>query len=114
MIPFKHVGLAMATAISAWVNVGFLYWILRGRGHFKADPKFKRNAFKILITSLVMGAGIFVVLSNLSPLFLGGSLDKALGLMILVLSGLVIYGFVIRIMGVFKFQQLKELFKTKT
>jgi putative peptidoglycan lipid II flippase len=37
--PFGHVGLALSTALSAWVNVGLLYWTLRRRDISRPTPR---------------------------------------------------------------------------
>ena len=114
MIPFKHVGLAMATAISAWVNVGFLYFILNRRGHFFADKKLTNNAVLIIAASLIMGVGIWFISGQIDYFFQDGTWGKILGISILVVSGLLIYGALTKIFGIVRFGQLKTLFKVKS
>ena len=42
MGPLLHVGIALATAISAWINVGLLLLVLRRRGHLRLDARLRR------------------------------------------------------------------------
>ena len=42
---FSHVGIALATAISAWVNVFLLSICLRARRQFTVDTKLKKTRF---------------------------------------------------------------------
>jgi putative peptidoglycan lipid II flippase len=51
---FAHVGLAISTALSAWVNAGLLYWTLRRRGHFHVDARLARTAIRLVAATLVM------------------------------------------------------------
>ncbi|MEI7607335.1 MAG: murein biosynthesis integral membrane protein MurJ [Rhodospirillaceae bacterium] len=55
MAPLAQVGLALATSVSAWVNVVLLSWALNRRGFLKLDDRLKRRAPRILGATLVMG-----------------------------------------------------------
>ncbi len=54
--PLAHVGLALSTAISAWVNVLLLWWTLRRRGHFTIDARLARSAIRLVAATLAMTA----------------------------------------------------------
>ena len=60
--PFAHVGLAISTAISAWVNAGLLYWTLRRRGQFTADARLISTALRLLAATAVMT--VFLLIAN--------------------------------------------------
>ncbi|TVV72584.1 murein biosynthesis integral membrane protein MurJ [Sphingomonas solaris] len=62
--PLAHVGLAVSTAISAWVNVGLLYLTLRRRDHFAADARLKARTLRLGAATLAMAA----LLLALNPL----------------------------------------------
>ncbi|MEM8799967.1 MAG: murein biosynthesis integral membrane protein MurJ [Pseudomonadota bacterium] len=50
-----HVGLALATAISAWVNAGALMFVAFRRGEFRPDIRFFRT-----IAALVLSVGVMI------------------------------------------------------
>jgi putative peptidoglycan lipid II flippase len=61
MFPLKHGGLALATSISSAVNVIILGMILRRRiGRF-LDREFYRSVLKVIASSLVMWAVLFLI-----------------------------------------------------
>jgi putative peptidoglycan lipid II flippase len=87
------VGIALASALSAWLNVGLLYRLVRKNGWFQADARLKFRLPRILISSLVMGAVAYGVatLADGSH-FLGKALalTLAIGAAMLVYAGLVL------------------------
>ncbi|MEI6419519.1 MAG: murein biosynthesis integral membrane protein MurJ, partial [Sphingomonadales bacterium] len=52
--PFRHVGIALGTALAAWVNVGVLWWLLRQRGYFAADARLRRALPRFGLATLAM------------------------------------------------------------
>ena len=50
----REMGIASATAISAWINTFLLFLLLRYRGLLKLDSQLIRNSFKIIISMIVM------------------------------------------------------------
>ena len=114
MIPLKHVGLALATAIAAWVNVGFLYFILRKRGHLQTDLQLIKNTGKILLASIIMGALLWALSNFILPSLEEGTLSKIMEIGILVTTGLVFYGILVQVFGIIQYSQLKELFKLRS
>jgi len=56
MGPLGHVGIATATAVSAWLNAGLLAFTLHRRGHFRLDARMKHRAPRIAAAALGMAA----------------------------------------------------------
>ncbi len=56
---FNHVGLAISTSISAWVNSVFLWSILQKRGIFSFERTTLVNAFKVLLASIIMAGAVY-------------------------------------------------------
>ena len=54
-------GIATATTISAWVNAGTLFALLRGRGQVTLLAHTKRNSLLALLIALVMGASVWAL-----------------------------------------------------
>ncbi len=86
---FGHVGIAIATAISAWVNVALL---VRGlRGFWKPDSKTLLRLPRMLLAALLMGAALWGMHQMTGNWFEGGTLFRALGLAMLILAGVAVY-----------------------
>ncbi len=59
MGPMGHVGIATATAISAWLNAGLLAFVLHRRGHLTFDARFSARAPRIAVAAVAMAALLF-------------------------------------------------------
>ncbi len=62
--PLRHVGLAVSTALSCWLNAALLYRTLHRRGLLALDGRLKRSAARLALATLAMSA----VLVLLDPL----------------------------------------------
>ncbi len=58
---FGHVGIAIATSVSAWVNAWMLGATLTRREVWKMDAQGRRNLPRILLAALVMGAAVLAL-----------------------------------------------------
>jgi putative peptidoglycan lipid II flippase len=52
-------GLALGTAIGAWVNVGVLTWYSRRRGFLKIEPVLSRAVVPVILAALAAGFGAY-------------------------------------------------------
>ena len=86
-----HVGIALATAISAWVNAGLLGFILRRRGHYGMDDRLKRRLPRIVFAAAVMAAGLAVAMDLLGDALAGPVGERILALGALVFGGIALY-----------------------
>ena len=110
---FAHVGLAMATAISAWLNVAMLSGGLIRRGHFSFDGKILVKIFKYVIASVVMGGVVWLVSGQMTEMFSGELTEKTLALLALILVGIGCYLTMIVITGAVKPQELMAVLRRK-
>jgi len=110
---YAHVGLAMATAISAWFNVALLAGGLIRRGHFSLELSAAMRMVKYIFSSAVMGFVVWHAAQALAPMLAGGTVDKILGIILLVLSGIGSYLIMILITGALKPGELKGLLRRK-
>ncbi|RMF12039.1 MAG: murein biosynthesis integral membrane protein MurJ [Alphaproteobacteria bacterium] len=92
MIPLAHVGLALATAISAWVNAALLYHGLVKRDCLKSDDRLKRRLVRTLAAVALMVGVIWGGRALLEPYFSATTPEKVLALVVLVAAGLLSYG----------------------
>ncbi len=58
MGPLGHVGVALATALAAWVNAGLLGWLLLRRRAYVIDRRTWRRVPRILVAAAAMGAAV--------------------------------------------------------
>ncbi len=77
---FGVVGLALAGAIGAWVNIALLSAILAKRGFFTPPVRVVGRLFRIAIAAALMGAALWYLMSHIEPWFVGSILGKALGI----------------------------------
>ena len=61
MRTFQHVGLALATSISAWLNTILLLVFLKKKELFKTSPNLIKMIGKVALCSLLMGGAVFFI-----------------------------------------------------
>lgn len=93
MIPLGHVGIALATTISAWLGALILGFKLKQRGYIKINKICRNRIIKTVISSLIMA--VYLVLIQVM-LYLGKEnwFDELI-IRIIVLLGLIITGFLV-------------------
>jgi putative peptidoglycan lipid II flippase len=109
ILPLKHVGPPLATALASTVNVWMLYHTLKKRGHFEADKRLRRRVPRLALASLLMGVTLFFVAPLVSPYLTGSILRRAGGLLALVTAGGVVYGIACFLTGAFVLEDVKLL-----
>ncbi len=108
-----HVGLALATALAAWLNVALLSWALRGRGFLHLDSRLKRRLPRIAAASVAMGAVLWVAQGALMPWFDLAIPMRAAGLVLLVSAGLIVYAGLALALGAFERAELAALLRRR-
>lgn len=89
--PFRHVGIAIATSLSAWTNLGVLYYILRRRAHFHTDGALRHSLPRMAGAAALMAAILFAVVPVILPYASGAFGARAVALGALVGVGGVTY-----------------------
>jgi len=106
MGPFLHVGMAMATSLSSWCHVLLLFLSLRKRAAIVISPKLISLTLRVLLVSIVMGAGIWLLEKGLTP---PQTLIKEIWhLGLTVGSGLGLFFFFGHWLGAFDINQLRQ------
>lgn len=108
---FGHVGIAAATAVSAWVNVALL--VLGLRDFWKPDPATLRRLPKMLGAALLMGVVLWGLHGLIADWFTGAFAMKALGLALLVGTGLAVYAIAALALKAISLRALKAGFKNQ-
>src|SRR5215831_12950387 len=105
-------GIAIASMLSGWVNVGLLIATLKRRDGFKPDQTFRRRFAGICAASAVMGGVVFILVKLLDPWFAPTSGLPAQGaaLITLVGVGLLVYLGTAELLGAAKIKNIiKEI-----
>ncbi|GIL39231.1 murein biosynthesis integral membrane protein MurJ [Roseiterribacter gracilis] len=105
--PLGHVGIAMATGISAWVNVAMLTVALQRRGQLGIDRRLTRAAPRILLAAAAMG----LVLWALGSVPFVAALPRIPNLVLLIAAGLATYGAGILVTGAARIGDLRTMLK---
>lgn len=106
---FGHVGIAVATSISAWVYVLFLWFGLKGFISLKAE-NWKR-LFAMVLASGVMAVVLIALRSLLSPWQGDLFWQKAIAMGVLIGAGTAVYGIAVIALKVTSVRELKAAFK---
>lgn len=88
---FKHVGIALATAAAAWVNVGLLYRALHQRKQLQIDSALKRAAAQIGLATVFMGCALYLCINWVDRHMAEGLFMGYLWLGVLVAIGGLVY-----------------------
>jgi putative peptidoglycan lipid II flippase len=113
---FEHVGIAAATAVAAWVNVGFLGVTLHRRGHLALSARQWRQHGTILMLSVFMGAALLGLTFILGPALSrqAPALMRFGALFAMVATGLVFYFGLVHVSGVQRLDALmRRLFRKR-
>jgi putative peptidoglycan lipid II flippase len=109
MGPLLHVGIALATAISAWVNAGLLAWMLMRRGYFVADSRLRRAVPRTLLASVAMAGILWFAAGALADVAAIDPTREAFVLALLVGLGLVAFGAGALCFGAARIADIKRL-----
>ncbi|MEE8515721.1 MAG: murein biosynthesis integral membrane protein MurJ [Alphaproteobacteria bacterium] len=110
MGPLAHAGIALATALSAWLNAGLLAWGLRRRGWFALDARLRRRLPRIALSAAAMAAGLAAAAAALATPLGGGEAARIGALAVLVAGGMVLYGAAAHLSGATDLKELKGVF----
>ena len=109
--PLAHIGVGVATAISAWVNVALLWVTLRKRGHIAVDARLKQKAWRIVLAAVLMGIALYFVNALIEGQVGAGLWRRIAVLVSLITAGGVVYALAILLFGAYRISELKSLFR---
>ncbi|MGI8724147.1 MAG: murein biosynthesis integral membrane protein MurJ [Methyloceanibacter sp.] len=101
-------GIAIALALSGWLNVALLAGTLRSRGEFELDEAVRRAFLGIAAATVVMGVVVWFLTGLLAPWFApeNGLLTRVGALLLLVGSGLTTYAGAAELFGAMRLRSL--------
>jgi putative peptidoglycan lipid II flippase len=69
MGPLAQVGLALATSIGAWINLGLVIWFAARAGHAGMDGRLRQSLIKFAIAGLVLAGVLWFCQAPVTDLF---------------------------------------------
>ena len=111
ILPLKHVGPPLATALASTVNVWMLYHTLKKRGQFEADSRLRRRVPRLAIAAILMGVAVYFVTPLVNPYLTGSIVRRAGGLVALVSAGFAVYAVACFATGAFVLGDVKLLMR---
>ncbi len=111
--PLGHAGIALATAISAWINAWLLVRILKKRGHYSADGALKRRLPRIVFATAVMAAALWAAMEGLAGPLGGDEMTRAAALAALIAAGLAAYGVAVFAVGAARLEDIGRLIRRR-
>ena len=93
MGPLAQVGLALATSIGAWINLGLVVWFAARAGHIERDERLRQSMVRLAIAGVVLAAVLWLCAAPVSRWLTGwNNLHDLATLGVLSVIGAVIYG----------------------
>lgn len=110
---FQHVGIAIATSVSAWANVLLLGFTLSRRGHFVISAYQARQNIGLVIVSTLMGLGLWFTADRFQSVLAGqmGVFNQAALLFGMVGIGAIAYFAMLHVSGIQKMGALRRGFR---
>ncbi len=108
IVPLQHVGIALATVLSSWLNAGLLGFLLYRRDLFHPDDRLRHRLPRILAAGLVMA----VMIWGMMPL-LAGLLPMALALGFTILAGTLSFFVTAQVTGAFQWNEVKAMLRRR-
>jgi len=111
ILPLRHMGPPLATALSSTVNVWMLYHELKKRGHFESDQRLRRRVPRLIVAAAIMGVALYFFAPLVDPYLTGSIMRRTSGLVVLVGAGAAVYGIACFLTGGFVLDDLKLMIR---
>ena len=93
MGPLAQVGLALATSIGAWINLGLVIWFAARAGHVHIDERLRQSAVKLAGAGLALAAALWLCEAPVAHLVAGAQgLHDVVTLALMAAIGGAVYG----------------------
>ena len=69
MGPLAQVGLALATSIGAWINLGLVLYFAHRAGHLRVDRRLRQSTLKLMAAGLALAAVLVIALHPVTHWF---------------------------------------------
>ena len=111
MPTLAHVGIALATAVSAWINAALLGVLLYRRGLLEPDRRLMMRLVRILFAALLMAGALWLIADVLaSPLRQSDPAGVA-ALVLLVVVGMAVYAVLAQLLRATSLREMRSMFR---
>lgn len=101
--PLAQIGLALSTALSAWVNFFLLVYLLRRESLYQMDQKLKSNLLRFVLMSVAVASALLAILQfQPSELKIDSDVSRVVRLLLLVMAGGATWAVTSYALGLFK------------
>ncbi len=114
MGPFLHVGIAMASVVSAWLNAILLGVMLYRRNHLIFDERLKKRIPRVILACLFMGTALYGGLDILQGWFINNEYTRIAALGILIAGGLLVFASMALVLRAVQFSDLNALRRSRS
>ncbi|MDP6351768.1 MAG: murein biosynthesis integral membrane protein MurJ [Alphaproteobacteria bacterium] len=111
MGPLAHVGIALASALSSWLNVALLAWGLHRRGHLMLDESLRRRVPRMVLAAAVMAVALIGLWPLVAPWLAATLALKIAALLILVAGGAALFAAAATLLGAARPSELATLLR---
>ena len=107
--PLQHVGLALASSISAWVNALLLLALLYWRQIYRFDSKMPMFVGRLVVANVILCAYLYLLAGSVTSWVHHGGLWRLTHLLGVIISACIVYGLVLLASGM-RFHHLQPSF----
>ena len=100
IVPLAHAGLALATSLSAWLNAGLLWWVLRRDGAWQSQPGWLRFGVQVALANGALAVAILSLRGSTEHWLLVSGLQRSMDMTLIVVVGALVYFATLAIAGV--------------
>jgi putative peptidoglycan lipid II flippase len=106
-------GIAVATAIAAWINAGLLAVMLAKRGHWRIDAGLKTRLPRLVLAAVLMAAALVPLSRVLDPWLHGAAYGRVAAMIALVAAGMIVYGGLCVVLKAADLDDLKRMLRRR-
>lgn len=111
MGPMLHVGIALASSLSSWLNAGLLAAGLYRRGHLAPDRRLRRRVPRMVLAAAAMALALWGAATLLAPWLAGGLALKIVALLALVALGLCVFALAAQLTGAARLGEMARMMR---
>ena len=111
VLPWAHVGIAVAGSLSGWINALTLMAMLHRRGHFSLDRQSKRVLPRIAGAAVAMGALLVAATDWTAPWLAGPFIERLSALSGLIALGFASFALLVFLLGAVRWQDVLRRFR---
>ncbi|MEP3050599.1 MAG: murein biosynthesis integral membrane protein MurJ [Erythrobacter sp.] len=108
------VGVALASAVAAWINVSILYAVLFIRNHYRASWRLAGRILRQLIAAAAMGGALYFASDQLSEYYAAGIFARLFALAVLVGAAAIVYFTLAFLLGAIDRDRVTKLTRKST